>query len=74
MGVDRFEPGGTPLVAVEDGWVRYATPGAVYDCAAAKATSRGTVSIRGQSGYVYYYGHLDTIAGHGRPAGRERVR
>ena len=72
MGVDCFAPGGTPLVAVEDGWVRYATPGAVYDCAAGQGDISGNrVSIRGQSGYVYYYGHLDTIAGHGRPAGRE---
>ena len=63
MGVDCFAPVGTPLVAVEDGWVRYATPGAVYDCATGQGDISGNrVSIRGQSGYVYYYGHLDTIA------------
>ena len=37
----------------------------------AKATSRGTGSASAVSPVTYYYGHLDTIAGHGRPAGRE---
>ena len=63
MGVDCFAPLGTPLVAAEDGWIRYATLGGAYDCTTGAGDISGNrVSIRGRSGYVYYYGHLDTIA------------
>ena len=63
MGVDCFAPLGTPLVAVEDGWIRTATLGGAYDCTTGAGDISGNrVSIRGRSGYVYYYGHLDSIA------------
>ena len=61
MGVDCFAPLGTPLVAVEAGWIRYATPGDPFDCTSGGDISGNRVSLRGRSGYVYYYGHLDTI-------------
>jgi hypothetical protein len=61
-GVDCFAPLGTPLVAVETGSIRYATPGEAFSCATGGDISGNRVSVRGESGYVYYYGHLDTIA------------
>ncbi len=63
MGDDCFAPIGTPLVAVESGTIRYATPtGPAYDCATGAGDGSGNrVSVRGVSGYVYYYGHLDQI-------------
>jgi hypothetical protein len=63
MGDDCFAPLGTPLVAVESGTIRYATPtGPGYDCATGAGDGSGNrVSVRGVSGYVYYYGHLDQI-------------
>ncbi len=63
MGVDCFASIGTPLVAVESGWIRYATEaGPPYNCATGEGDGSGNrVSLRGRSGYVYYYGHLDTI-------------
>ena len=75
MGVDCFAPLGTPLVAVEDGWIRYATPGGPYDCATGEGDISGNrVSVRGLSGYVYYYGHLETIAvGADQPVTRGQV-
>jgi hypothetical protein len=60
-GVDCFVPLGTPLVAVESGSIRYATPGGQFSCSAGGDISGNRVSVRGESGYVYYYGHLDTI-------------
>ena len=62
MGVDCFAPLGTPLVAVETGTIRYAMPGEPFSCATGGDISGNRVSVRGRSGYVYYYGHLDTIA------------
>ena len=63
MGVDCFASLGTPLVAVESGWIRYATEqSSPYDCSTGAGDGSGNrVSLRGRSGYVYYYGHLDTI-------------
>jgi hypothetical protein len=60
-GVDCFAPLGTPLVAVETGSIRYATVGAEFSCATGGDISGNRVSLRGESGYVYYYGHLDSI-------------
>ena len=53
---------GTPLLAVEAGAIRYATPGDPFSCVTGGDISGNRVSLRGRSGYVYYYGHLDTIA------------
>jgi hypothetical protein len=63
MGDDCFAPIGTPLVAVETGVIRYATAQiAPYNCATGSGDLSGNrVSVRGRSGYVYYYGHLNTI-------------
>jgi hypothetical protein len=63
MGVDCFASIGTPLVAVESGWIRYATEqSSPYNCSDGTGDGSGNrVSLRGRSGYVYYYGHLDTI-------------
>lgn len=61
-GVDCIAPLGVPLVAVESGFIRYATPGGPYNCATRTGDRSGNrVSIRGNSGFRYYYGHLDTI-------------
>lgn len=60
-GVDCFAPRGTPLVAAEAGVIRYATPGEEFSCATGGDISGNRVSVRGRSGYVYYYGHLDSI-------------
>ena len=74
MGVDCFAPLGTPLVAVEDGAIRYATPGGPYDCTTGGDISGNRVSLRGRSGYVYYYGHLNTIlVATGQPVARGQV-
>lgn len=63
LGVDCFAPIGTPLVAAESGTIRYATPsGDPYNCSTGGGDASGhRVSVRGVSGYVYYYGHLDQI-------------
>ncbi len=61
LGVDCFAPLGTPLVAVEAGTIRYATAGDPFSCATGGDISGNRVSVRGRSGYVYYYGHLDQI-------------
>ena len=63
MGVDCFAPLGTPLVAAESGWIRYATKaGEPYNCTTGTGDFSGNrVSLRGRSGYVYYYGHLDSM-------------
>ena len=62
LGVDCFAPLGTPLVAVEAGTIRYATAGDPFSCTSGGDISGNRVSLRGRSGYVYYYGHLNTIA------------
>jgi hypothetical protein len=63
MGDDCFAPIGTPVVAAETGVIRYATPQSEpYNCATGLGDLSGNrVSVRGRSGYVYYYGHLDSI-------------
>jgi murein DD-endopeptidase MepM/ murein hydrolase activator NlpD len=61
MGVDCFAPLGTPLVATEAGTIRYAEFGEPFDCVRGGDFSGNRVSLRGRSGYLYYYGHLDTI-------------
>ncbi len=48
-------------MAAESGTIRYATPGEPFACPATGDGSGNRVSVRGRSGYVYYYGHLDTI-------------
>lgn len=61
LGVDCFAALGTPLVATEAGTIRYATAGEPYSCTTGGDISGNRVSLRGRSGYLYYYGHLDRI-------------
>ena len=53
-GTDIFAPAGTPLVATETGTVTKVTP-----------TDKGlgglTVTVKGASGYTYYYAHLSRV-------------
>ena len=60
--MDCFAPLGTPLVAVEAGYDPLREPGEPFSCMTGGDISGNRVSVRGRSGYVYYYGHLDTIA------------
>lgn len=55
QGLDCFAYAGAPLIAAESGTIRYAI---------SEPTGCGSgnrVSLRGASGYRYYYGHLLTI-------------
>ena len=46
---------------MEDGTIRYAMAGGPFNCTSGGDISGNRVSVRGRSGYVYYYGHLDQI-------------
>ena len=74
MGVDCFAPRGTPVAATEDGTIRYATVGGPFSCATGGDISGNRISVRGNSGYIYYYGHLDEIwVGEGQPVAKGQL-
>ena len=61
QGIDCFAPKGTELVAVEDGFIRYARPGGPFSCKEGGDFSGNRISLTGTSGTRYYYGHLENI-------------
>lgn len=63
-GTDCFAPSGTRLIAVEAGRIDYVRPlTSVYDCATRTGDRSGNrISLTGNSGSRYYYGHLSAFA------------
>jgi peptidoglycan LD-endopeptidase LytH len=63
QGVDMMAPGGTPLVAVESGSVRFKT----------NRLGGNAVWLTGSSGTKYYYAHLSAWEGSSRTVSRGEV-
>ena len=71
-GTDCFAPLSTPLIAAEPGWIYYTrSQSSVWQCPSGPGDKSGhRISLLGNSGTRYYYGHLDRFTS-AFPAGIE---